>query len=112
MKLKRGHRYRDRECKGLYIQVSPSGSKSWLLRFELNHKERYMGLGEYPLFSLKAARRSSGSAALASGRRRPIANRAEVRKALAEQAHKAAGIPTSGRPPNATLKYTATVAKL
>ena len=45
MKLKRGHRYRDRECKGLYIQVSPSGSKSWLLRFELKSQRTLYGAG-------------------------------------------------------------------
>jgi hypothetical protein len=55
MKLAPG-RYRDPESKGLYLQVGPAGTTSWLLRFELNKRERFMGLGAYPLFSLKQAR--------------------------------------------------------
>ena len=30
---------------GLYLQVSPSGTKSWIFRFALNGREREMGLG-------------------------------------------------------------------
>jgi hypothetical protein len=29
----------------LYLQVSPSGSKSWLFRYQRDGKERQMGLG-------------------------------------------------------------------
>jgi integrase len=54
-KLKPG-RYRDKETRGLYLQVGPSLTKSWLLRFELNKRERFMGLGSYAVFSMKEAR--------------------------------------------------------
>ncbi len=33
---------------GLWLQVSPSGTKSWIFRFTLNGKAREMGLGPYP----------------------------------------------------------------
>ncbi|MFC4270596.1 tyrosine-type recombinase/integrase [Sneathiella chungangensis] len=41
---------------GLYLQVSPSGSKSWVYRFTLDKRKRDMGLGPYPLISLADAR--------------------------------------------------------
>ena len=41
---------------GLYLQVSPSGSKSWVYRFTLDKRKRDMGLGPYPLISLAEAR--------------------------------------------------------
>jgi integrase len=41
---------------GLYLQVSKSGSKSWIFRFMLDGRARDMGLGAYTDFTLKAAR--------------------------------------------------------
>jgi len=41
---------------GLYLQVSESGSKSWLFRFALNGKERQMGLGPFHTVTLADAR--------------------------------------------------------
>ena len=41
---------------GLYLQVSDSGSKSWLFRFVLNGKERQMGLGPFHTITLAEAR--------------------------------------------------------
>jgi hypothetical protein len=41
---------------GLYLQVSPSKTKSWVYRYEINGKERRRGLGSYPVTSLKRAR--------------------------------------------------------
>lgn len=41
---------------GLYLQVSRSGSKSWLFRFMLNGKAREMGLGSVLAVSLEEAR--------------------------------------------------------
>ena len=49
---------------GLYLQVSRSGSKSWVLRFMLRGKAREMGLGFLSLLSLTVTRhraRISGS---------------------------------------------------
>lgn len=56
------------EPPGLYIQVTPNGAKSWLLRVTtgnrphptrpgtLNQVRREFGLGKYPIVSLQAAR--------------------------------------------------------
>ena len=41
---------------GLYLVISNTGSKSWLLRYQLGGKRRDMGLGPYPTVKLKAAR--------------------------------------------------------
>ena len=41
---------------GLYLQVSPSGSKSWIFRFTLNGRSREMGFGGYPDVLLARAR--------------------------------------------------------
>lgn len=42
--------------RGLYLQVSKSGSKSWLYRYEVDGREKSHGLGGYPGISLGDAR--------------------------------------------------------
>ncbi len=42
--------------RGLYLQVSDAGTKSWVFRFTLDGRTRDMGLGPYPTFTLKEAR--------------------------------------------------------
>jgi len=42
---------------GLHLRITASGSKSWVLRFQLHGKRRDMGLGPYPDVSLAEARR-------------------------------------------------------
>jgi integrase len=42
---------------GLYLRVSPTGSKAWVFRFQLDGKRRDMGLGPFPDISLAEARR-------------------------------------------------------
>lgn len=41
---------------GLYFQISPSGTKSWLFRYRLHGRVREMGLGSFLDFSLAEAR--------------------------------------------------------
>ena len=41
---------------GLYLLVSPTGRRSWVLRYQLRGKRRDMGLGSYPYVSLQVAR--------------------------------------------------------
>jgi hypothetical protein len=41
-------RHHDGGNRGLLLQVSNTGTKSWLLRYELDKKERWLGLGSYP----------------------------------------------------------------
>src|SRR6516164_6206058 len=49
-------RHRCGLVRGLYLQVSDNGAKSWVLRFEQHGRERMMGLGSASEFSLKEAR--------------------------------------------------------
>lgn len=41
---------------GLYLLVKPSGSKSWLLRVQVDGRRRDVGLGSYQVFTLAEAR--------------------------------------------------------
>jgi integrase len=41
---------------GLYLQVSPNGSRSWILRYRLGGRRRHLGLGPLPRVSLAEAR--------------------------------------------------------
>jgi integrase len=47
---------------GLWLQVTPTGTKSWLLRYMLNGRSRSMGLGPLDLISLAEARERARSA--------------------------------------------------
>lgn len=41
---------------GLYLRVTEDGAKSWVFRFMLNGRPRWMGLGPTALFGLQEAR--------------------------------------------------------
>ena len=41
---------------GLYLQVTSTGSRSWLFRYQRHGRAREMGLGAYPVIGLAAAR--------------------------------------------------------
>lgn len=41
---------------GLWLKVTEHGSKSWILRYTLDGRERWTGLGPYPVVSLADAR--------------------------------------------------------
>ena len=47
---------------GLYLQVLPTGGKTWILRFSLGGKRRDMGLGGYPEIQLASAREKAREA--------------------------------------------------
>src|SRR5882762_3857216 len=47
---------------GLYLQVGTGGARSWVYRFTLNGKERYLGLGSAADVPLKRARELAGDA--------------------------------------------------
>jgi hypothetical protein len=42
--------------RGLYLHIGPTGGKSWLGRYQLHGKQRWMGLGAYPDIGLGKAR--------------------------------------------------------
>lgn len=41
---------------GLYLQITSGGSVSWIFRYKILGKQRYMGLGAYPATGLSQAR--------------------------------------------------------
>ena len=41
---------------GLYLRVTPEGAKNWVLRFMLDRRPRWMGLGPVALYGLQEAR--------------------------------------------------------
>lgn len=43
---------------GLYLQVSPSGSKRWFYKYRTDGKEKQLALGSYPAVGLTAARKA------------------------------------------------------
>src|SRR3982751_2007769 len=64
---------------GLYLQVSASGAKSWLLCYKLAGKAREMGLGSCQVFSLAEAPMKAGDARkLLAARTDPIDARHET----------------------------------
>ena len=49
---------------GMYLQVSPAGSKRWFLKYRVGGKEKQLALGSYPEVSLKSARLARDAAKL------------------------------------------------
>jgi hypothetical protein len=47
---------------GLYLEVSPAGSKRWFWKYRKDGKEGRMALGSYPDVGLKAARKARDTA--------------------------------------------------
>lgn len=78
-RLKGEGRYHDALVPGLYLQISATGARSWLLRYELHGRERMMGLGSAQYFSLAQARERAREARrqLADGKDPLITKRAE-----------------------------------
>jgi integrase len=61
---------------GLYLQVTATGARSWIFRFQLDGRRREMGLGPFPEISLAVARDlAAEKRALAKAGRDPIAER-------------------------------------
>lgn len=49
---------------GMYLQVSPAGSKRWFLKYRVEGKEKQLALGSYPAVRLPAARIARDAAKL------------------------------------------------
>lgn len=47
---------------GLYLQITPNGAKSWILRIKIGAKRRDIGLGGYPTIPLALAREKAREA--------------------------------------------------
>jgi len=70
--------------RGLYLSVSVTGSRSWILRYMLRGKSRDMGLGPCPGVSLSDARQLADAArALCRDGVDPIKHRDDTRRAQA-----------------------------
>jgi type II secretory pathway predicted ATPase ExeA len=70
---------------GLFLELMPSGSKKWRLKFRFNGKENRMSFGDYPTVSLSDARerREAAKKLLANGTD-PARQRDEVRRREAD----------------------------
>ncbi|MCP1231146.1 Arm DNA-binding domain-containing protein [Acetobacter indonesiensis] len=50
--------YKASDSAGLYLQVTPSGSKLWRMKYRFGGKEKLLSFGTYPEVSLSDARRA------------------------------------------------------
>jgi hypothetical protein len=66
--------------RGLYLLVSPAGSKLWRWKYRVLGKEKVMALGAYPDVSLAQAREGSGQSPQSAGRRQRPHGRQEGRQ--------------------------------
>ena len=73
---------------GLVLNVAPTGTKSWRLRFRLGGREQTLSIGQWPEISLEAARarRATARAAIARGED-PRATEVETFEAAARAWH-------------------------
>ena len=55
---------RFRDSGGMYLQVSPAGSRRWFLKYRIAGVEKQLALGGYPAVSLTAARKARDAAKL------------------------------------------------
>ena len=52
------------DASGLYLEISPAGSKRWFWKTYADGKEGRLALGSYPKLTLKAARKARDAAKL------------------------------------------------
>ncbi len=73
---------------GLLMQITPNGSKSWMIRTTIGGKRRKMGLGSYPTVTLAQARERARDAsdAVWHGKDPIEGRRAEAAARVAEEA--------------------------
>jgi integrase len=68
--------------RGLYLQITPAGSKSYVLRYQLRGQERWMGLGGAAEFTLSEARaRARTARQLLADRIDPLAGKQAAEEA-------------------------------
>jgi integrase len=85
--------YKLSDSGGLFVQVTPSGSKLWRLKYRVRGKEKLLSLGRYPTISLAEAReRREEAKKLLLHDIDPSAKRRGDRALLAEQAKETFGL--------------------
>jgi len=82
--------YRVFDGEGLFLEVLPSGGKSWRIKYFFHGQEKRLGLGPYPYLTLKAARarRDELKTILAQGLDPAVADRAKGENTFAALAQK------------------------
>ncbi|BAP77788.1 site-specific recombinase phage integrasefamily protein [Pseudomonas sp. MT-1] len=80
--------YKLTDGQGLYLEVTPNGSKLWRLKYRFDGKEKRLALGAYPAVSLQQARQRRTEA------REQLAQGADpsAKKKAAKQAQRADGV--------------------
>ncbi|MES2979810.1 MAG: integrase arm-type DNA-binding domain-containing protein [Pseudomonadota bacterium] len=68
---------------GMYLQVSPAGSKRWFLKYRITGVEKQLALGSYPAVSLAAARKARDAAKLQKSQGRDPVQVRKVEKLVA-----------------------------
>ncbi len=48
--------YKRSDGKGLYLYITPAGSKFWRMNYRFDDRQKPLSLGEYPIVSIEAAR--------------------------------------------------------
>ena len=59
--------YKLSDGEGLFVQVTPNGSRLWRLKYRFEGKEKLLALGSYPEVGLAEARKRRIPAQLTSG---------------------------------------------
>lgn len=70
---------------GLYLQITPAGSKLWRMKYRFNKREKLLAFGAYPLVSLKLARAKRDDAKLLLSDGKDPSQERRNRKRQAEQ---------------------------
>jgi integrase len=52
--------YKLADGEGLYLEVTPKGTKFWRLKYRIHGKEKRISIGEYPMVSVADARKAKG----------------------------------------------------
>lgn len=74
--------------RGLMLRVRANGTKSWILRYQLNNRRHDLGLGSFPMVSLKAARLAVDTLRLELSQGiDPLSKRASLRSEQTSRTH-------------------------
>lgn len=83
--------YKNFDGQGLYLEVRPTGSKHWRLRFKFNGKTKLLSLGQYPAIGLKQARELRDEARVKIARGiDPALEKQQTKKKQKQESEKAA----------------------
>ena len=79
--------YKVSDFEGLYITVTPTGSRLWQMKYRIHRREQRLAFGAYPNVTLSQARalRDDAKAILASGEDPGVAKQRRMRRAASKQ---------------------------